>query len=585
MKGFKIMSVHHPIKKKIIAIFSILFLPLLFLNGCLLAPNYPNQYYYGDIQINSIPANASIYLDGIYTGYASPKIIPNISVGNHLITLKLEGYLNSNNIIPVYPQKTSTLEVILTPIVFPPSPYVAYLTNIEANPDSFYLATGETKQINSIIAYYSDGTSKEIPFNQCSIFSLNQEIASVSPTGQVSGLSEGETTIWVTYTENNIKKSDFIPVYVSGETVNPGELVKIEVLPETMDLDIGESQSILSIRAYYDNNTNCLISPNWCDFSVDNGHASIDNEGIITGISNGVSIITISYEENGGSKSDFITVTVSSAVINQPVYRSLLIGIGDYIYYEEEGDLLAPPYDVNKMVEIIEDCRFNVNQTSFQKINTLKDQQATKQNIINKIQSTFSGADENDVSYFYFSGHGALVNQVSYLCPADFNGQISSAISVDELESALSAVAGTKVVFIDSCNSGGFIGKSMLETEEFKNMEYLTQFNEGIISAFANHTLSKDLLTSAEYQVLTSSHWYEESYEIDPADGEPFGIFTQALYEGCSLANNTPADTNQNDIISLSEAYNFISQWVAAMRVNQNVQVYPINSSFTIFEY
>jgi len=171
------------------------------------------------------------------------------------------------------------------------------------------------------------------------------------------------------------------------------------------------------------------------------------------------------------------------------------------------------------------------------------------------------------------------------LCPADFNGQISSAISVDELESALSAVAGTKVVFIDSCNSGGFIGKSMLETEEFKNMEYLTQFNEGIISAFANHTLSKDLLTSAEYQVLTSSHWYEESYEIDPADGEPFGVFTQGLYEGCSLANNTPADINQNDKISLSEAYNFISQWVAAMRVNQNVQVYPINSSFTIFEY
>ena len=582
------MSAHHRIKKRIIAIFLILFLPLLLLNGCLLAPNYPNQSYYGNIQVNSTPANASIYLDGIYTGFTSPKTIRNISAGNHLITLKLEGYLNSNNIVPVYPQKTSTLEVILTPIVFPPSPYVAYLTNIEVNPDSFYLSTGETKQINSIIAYYSDGTSKEIPFGQCSIFSLNQEIAYVSPTGQVSGLSEGETTIWVTYTENNIKKSDFISVYVSGETVNLEELVMIEVLPETMDLDIGESQSIVSIRAYYDNNTNRLISPNWCDFNIDNGHASIDNEGTITGISNGVSIITISYEEKGIAKSDFITVTVSSTVINQPAYRSLLIGIGDYIYYGEEGDLSAPPYDVNKMAEILEDCRFNVNQTSFQKISTLKDQQATKQNIINKIQSTFSGAEENDVSYFYFSGHGALVNQVSYLCPSDFNGQISSAISVDELESALSAVAGIKVVFIDACNSGGFIGKSgeeVVETEEIKDLEYLTQFNEAIISAFANHTLFKDLLTSAEYQVLTSSHWYEESYEIDPGDGEPFGVFTQALHEGCSLANNTPADINQNDKISLSEAYNFIYQWVAAMRVNQNVQVYPVNSSFTIFEY
>ncbi|GAH91355.1 unnamed protein product, partial [marine sediment metagenome] len=40
---------------------------------------------------------------------------------------------------------------------------------------------------------------------------------------------------------------------------------------------------------------------------------------------------------------------------------------------------------------------------------------------------------------------------------------LNSYISVDELEAALSAIPGTKVVFLDSCYSGGFIGKGKEE--------------------------------------------------------------------------------------------------------------------------
>lgn len=566
-----------------------LILPLLLLSGCTMLTMPPNtSLYSGSIQVYSDPAGAAIYLDGSDTGYTSPKLLNNIYPGSHLITFKLEGYLNSNNFVQVYPNQTTPLNVTLTPNPYLNLPDTKNLLRIEVQPETLSLFSGEVAHIDSIIAYYSDNSYQNISANQCSMYSTNPDVAYINlvgQIGQITALSKGQTTIWISYSETGITKSDSILVIVDEFNQNLGNLININVLPDTMTLDIGESKSISLITAYYDSGLEQSISPEQCDFYVNNSFVSINNYGVITGNSPGTSIITASYTEGGISKSDTLTVTVNQTFANQPTYRALAIGIGDYIYYGEEGDLLAPPYDVNKMAEILEDCRFNVNQTSFQKISTLKDQQATKQNIINKIQSTFSGADENDVSYFYFSGHGALVNQVSYLCPADFNGQISSAISVDELESDLSAVAGTKVVFIDSCNSGGFIGKSTLETEEFKNTEYLTQFNDGIISAFANHILSKDLLTSAEYQVLTSSHWYEESYEIDPADGEPFGVFTQGLYEGCSLDNNTPADINQNDKISLSEAYNFIYQWVAAMRVNQNVQVYPVNSSFTIFEY
>jgi len=577
-------------KAKII-VYTILFLFILALSACNSLPlplpdNDPDQSGYGDIFIDSEPANASIYLDGIYTGFNTPKKLTNITSGSHLVTIKLTGYLNSNNILQVMADEVNTLQVSLSPLYYFPPPSIGYLTDIDIKPDSINLTAGKTVNIASITAYYSDGETSNISFGECSIFSINKDVATVSSNGLISAISEGQTSIWATYTENNKTKSDYINVTVSGQLPNPGNLSSIEVLPETMGLDIGESKTISSILAYYDNGTDNLINPNMCNFGTDNNYISVDSNGIVTGLSSGTSVITVSYTENSTTRDDYITVYVSENLVIEPVYRALLVGVGDYIYFGEEGDLQAPPHDVNKMIEMLEDCQFGNSQIRFDKVNAMIDQQATKQNILNKIQNTFSGASSNDISYFYYSGHGATLNQISYLCPADFNEQINTAISVDELESALSAVPGTKVVLIDSCHSGGFIGKSFARDNELEKEESnLVNFNNSIIDTFANKQSSKNLLTSAEYQVLTSSHWYEQSYEIYPDSGQPFGVFTQGLYEGCSVSNNYPADINQNDRLSLNEAYNFIAQWVRSMGVNQNVQAYPMNSSFIIIEY
>lgn len=582
------MIIYHS-KKKLYVI--LLFLTIVFcilLQSCTLIPIPTidqNNTIYGNIQVNSEPNGAYIYLNGVFTGFLTPHLLTNVTDGS-LITLKLPGYLNSNNIVQISSNQLITLNVILTPIMLPPSLDSSYLTDIEVNPKIFNLTIGEIGQIQSVTAYYSDETSKPIPLNECSFLSINTNIASVSNNGQITGLSEGNTIVWITYTENNITKSDSIIIYVSpGQSPDLGNLLYIIVSPPSISLNIGESKAISSITAYYDSGAVKALSPFLCSFTVNNDIVSVDNSGLITGKNPGMATVTVTYQEGQISKSDTISVLVSDTVIEPREYRALSIGIGDYIYYGPDGDLLAPPYDVNKMTEIYTDCRLGSLNNTFKRIDTLIDQQATKTNILNKIQNTFLGAKENDISYFYFSGHGALLNNISYLCPADFNGSVSTAISVNELESALSAIPGIKVIFIDSCHSGGFIGKNVTENnEEFFN-NYLSFFNNSIIDTFASKALSKDLLTSNDYQVLTSCHWYEVSYEIYPDVGEPFGVFTQALYEGCSLSNNTPADLNWDDKISLQEAYQFIVQWVAAMKVNQNVQVYPSNSSFTIFEY
>jgi len=167
-------------------------------------------------------------------------------------------------------------------------------------------------------------------------------------------------------------------------------------------------------------------------------------------------------------------------------------------------------------------------------------------------------------------------------CTADITSYADSAINVNELEAVLSSIPGTKVVFLDSCYSGGFIGKSMDVTTDSK--EKLESFNDEVVNVFSQ-TQTKGLLTTNQYQVLTSCHYYQECWEIEPEESDPFGAFTMALCEGCGYYGNYPADTNLDTRISLQEAYLYIKYWVFSYGIFQDVQIYPDYSTFTIVEY
>ncbi|MBU1428488.1 hypothetical protein KKB07_06515, partial [bacterium] len=104
------------------------------------------------------------------------------------------------------------------------------------------------------------------------------------------------------------------------------------------------------------------------------------------------------------------------------------------------------------------------------------------------------------------------------------------------------------------------------------------------------------LLTTNQYKVLTSCHYYQECMGVSPTtpgDFEPFGVFTMALCEGCGyFSGSYPADTNLDTIVSLQEAYLYVKSYVQDLsntypylNIDQDVQVYPNNSSFTIVEY
>jgi len=91
---------------------------------------------------------------------------------------------------------------------------------------------------------------------------------------------------------------------------------------------------------------------------------------------------------------------------NGVTYRFLCVGVGEYINYGSGVDFgEAPPYDL--IYQVLSKWKFEPEKVGFSRIDYISDFEATKSNILQGIASTFSEADDDDVSYFYFGGQVA----------------------------------------------------------------------------------------------------------------------------------------------------------------------------------
>jgi len=286
-------------------------------------------------------------------------------------------------------------------------------------------------------------------------------------------------------------------------------------------------------------------------------------------------------------KNQFTTAHIELST--QKVYRALCIGVNEY---QDPGilDLRAPSFDVDRIRQVFKIARFGEGKTEFDTINTLIGTQATRSNILHSIESTFSNVDSNDVSYFYFSGHGWSDGDTSTLLPYDALAENDSQdISVNELVLSLGNVPGTKVVILDSCYSGGFIGREYLIRKRSENVN-LRQYNENIIESFVGRELSceRGNLATNGFKVIVSAAGEQKCWETTnyPIDGNPYGYFSATLSEGCGYNNFNfpfPADVNKDASITLNELYEYIKTTLQIL--NQDVQVYPQNSPYLFIEY
>ena len=96
-------------KNKSILVLCLIMAVLILIAGCI-----PTTSTIGIIEVNSTPAGAKIYLDGVDTGMATPFTITNVEVGSHVIKLDAFHYKIWEENVIVTANETTYLNPLLT---------------------------------------------------------------------------------------------------------------------------------------------------------------------------------------------------------------------------------------------------------------------------------------------------------------------------------------------------------------------------------------------------------------------------------------------------------------------------------------
>jgi hypothetical protein len=180
------------------------------------------------------------------------------------------------------------------------------------------------------------------------------------------------------------------------------------------------------------------------------------------------------------------------------------------------------------------------------------------------VQEAYRDATEQDVSLFYLSTHGVYDAKNADAPPVLLlsDGQTETAMTAEDLRAILDEIPGTKLLILDACNSGAFIGKGM----------DVSLFSDGA------HAFS-----SPEYKVLTScggseQSWYWDLHRQDTQYGSSY--FAIALSQALRNGAVCPGDADRDGAITLDELY----QYILRTQPTSTVQVYPQNDTgFVVF--
>ena len=260
-----------------------------------------------------------------------------------------------------------------------------------------------------------------------------------------------------------------------------------------------------------------------------------------------------------------------------PVYRGLFIGNNTY----DDGPLQGCVGDATNMRNAL------ATSQSIQYSKLELKTNLTGNNILAALDNLSTwGQTDDDVTFFYYSGHGYSGAGI-----VGIDSKVSSGfISFSEVESRLGKVKGTVVVMLDSCYSGALIGKSVAASKAA-----LAAYNAAAIRAFATSPKAKTL-SGSKYHVITASSQTEESLEYGyPSTGTFFGLFTACVNEAMGWNRLTGSkyaefhgDADNDGQLTIAEAYEYTAPVVNGIAAqdgeSQNVQVYPTNSTLVFID-
>ena len=212
------------------------------------------------------------------------------------------------------------------------------------------------------------------------------------------------------------------------------------------------------------------------------------------------------------------------------------------------------------------------------------------------IQTTFADADSNDVSLFFFSGHGNSSDEASdaqsgALVMASKEERHCEEMPMSTLRDLLLKVPGKVIVMLSSCGSGA----AVYTKNGVDPAQAARRFDEEAVNAFrsADPGLASntgELRVMNKFYVLTTAAYREEAW------GDSQGsFFAVALEKGVGRSGDMPADRlyagNRNGVVDLHELYRYLSSTldyegntsVDGKTFYQHVQVYPGDTRYALF--
>ena len=140
----------------------------------------------------------------------------------------------------------------------------------------------------------------------------------------------------------------------------------------------------------------------------------------------------------------------------QPVLRALLVTCDRFVSRPETTP--AAQQNAQLMKSLLEsDAR------GYAEIRTECDTLSSVDAFALVVRETFAEAADSDISFVYISTHGLYTANRSNLSASLLlsDGEKEERLTAQALANLLAAVPGTKVLVLDACHSGAFIGKGL----------------------------------------------------------------------------------------------------------------------------
>jgi hypothetical protein len=163
--------------------------------------------------------------------------------------------------------------------------------------------------------------------------------------------------------------------------------------------------------------------------------------------------------QQGKDKSTAGELSRDDIPLNSGRRWSVLVGVNEYDDRLNYSPLTVCVKDVNAIHQHLIANKYDPNYISLITDNT--DEPPSRENILTALQASANAAEQDDLLLFYYSGHGDVDENESYLVAR--NGHLvnlrDTAVSLARVvEIMQSSAARAKVIILDACHSGVDIG-------------------------------------------------------------------------------------------------------------------------------